>query len=204
MAYFNQKKPKEEEDFQKSAVSAAMRQQAIENRAYLKDIAFQIPYAKFRDRAKMQVFESALYLVMSDRFEEVPEANRATACRCLESELGKIRESPLYAELQVEVERIAGEVYAGYDSAAPDWVKTAGKAARQRLTREAKYGKKQQAISAASEVLEREMPKISRNQGAATVVFFGEKDAALMEKAMKVINAQHRVLELPAGEDDGA
>lgn len=200
MSYWNQKKPKDEEP--KSAVSAAMRQQAIENRSYLKDIAQQIPYAKYRDRAKLQVFESALYLVMSDRFEEVDEGARALSCRCLEPELQAIRDSDLYAELKVEVERVAGEVYAGYDSAAPDWAKAAGKDARKRLTREAKYGKKQQAISAASEVLEREMPKISRNQGSATVVFFGEKDAALMEKAMKVINAQHRVLELPAGEDE--
>lgn len=197
MAYWNQKKPKDEEP--KSAVRRAMRQNATENRDFLMDIASRIPFSKYRDIAKMQTFEATLYLVLSDLFEEVPEADRETVCSGFSLE--SLRLSELYATLKFEVERVAKALEEESDLAGSDWVKRVGKEARKTLVRSARYGKGNRKNEAAKEILERELPKISRNQGSATVVFFGEKDAALIEKAMRVIDVTPKAL--PPG-DDGA
>jgi len=195
VGYWQQKPKKEEEP--KSAVRQAMRQQAIENRAYLQEIAAQIPYPKYRHEAKMQEFESALYLVLSDRFEDVPDPERAEVCRG--KDIDQIRSSQIYRKLTKEVERVAKDLDATHLMAASEWVKKEGPAVRRRIAREAKFGEKSKsALKAAESLLDREMPKVSRNQGGAAVVLISDEHAALISKALGITQS---VRELPPAID---
>jgi hypothetical protein len=137
----------------------------------------------------VQDFDATLYLVLSDRYEKATEEERAEmVTRCKGESVESIRESDLYKRLDERVVDLANLISGAGEEDPKEWLKLNGHRARRRILREVSYGgRKRTSLAAATEMLEREMPKQSRASGGGnTVVIIKPEDLDLMGKALDV------------------
>lgn len=186
----------------KSSVRRAMRAVADENRSFLQDITLSLPYALYRDAAKLQEFEAALYLVLSDLYEEVAEEERLRMCRHWPKPLDEIRASGIYAVLKDDVLRVAAELASVEDEDGKAWIRKNRGLARKKIMRILQDSSGRKGLLAATEIVDRDMPKQPRAGGGNTnIVVFRESDAALMEKALSVTKKETKLIGPSSGND---
>ncbi len=172
-----------------------MRAVADENRSFLQDITLSLPYASYREVAKLQEYESTLYLTLSDLYEEVDDVERQRMCRKYPKPLEEIRASPLYATLKDDVLRVAAELSNVEDLDGKEWVRKNRALARKKVVRILQESSGRKGLLAATEIVDRDMPKQPRAGGGNTnIVVFRESDAALMEKALKVTQKEVKLI----------
>jgi hypothetical protein len=180
----------------------AMKSHASESRAWLRDLAFRVPFSEYATKEKLQTFELTLFLVLADRFEDGTDEERAApfARAKIQTDLQTVRASKLYADLMI---RVGKELTAMQEEEALDpatWVDRETARAQKVLSRALRHTTGARDLAdAADEVLARKFPKATRTAGTNNVnlVVFRPEDGALMEKALRTISgANEKVLEL--------
>lgn len=162
---------------------------------FLQDVCFQVPYRDFLT-LKFKTFERIRALAMSDEFEEVTDEAKS-AILGLMVPIEDLRSYPEYEAIRLRLRTAAAEW--GSDGEGRKWLEeTATKVARTAIIRglrEGVGGENREATKVALEVMERDIPKLSRNQGDKKVVHVPDDLRELLEQALKIANSREEETE---------
>lgn len=166
---------------EKSVVAFLIGPASKETRRFLQDICFSVSYKDYCTRLKYQVFERCRGLAFSDEFEDVTDEARQMALDTYRT-LTEFRDLPEYAEMR-ETLRKAAEAYS-YEGEGRDWVDKHMPIARRELIRALRDGTTD-SQKLMVEMLERDVPKVSRNNDKLKTFHMTEEQAELMVKAIQ-------------------
>lgn len=151
---------------------------------FLREVALAVPYSLFMDRLSVQTFSRLQALALSDEFEEVEEEAKEVILGGRSP--AEYREIPEYVEIRAKLRAAATSL--SQPENAKEWLeRQGGKQARRVLSRvlRASVADPREAARAAAEVLDREIPKTSRNADAPKTVHFDEEAQGLLEDALR-------------------
>lgn len=152
----------------------------------LVDIACRVRYLDYMHTLSRVEFENCLAVCLSDLFEDMDEDALQRWVR--REAVGRVRQRPEYQAMLQRIRQEMQGIQSLEGETSADWVRRRARDARNAIERQMLRGKSAKDIlKAASEVLERDMPKASRSASGPAVVLFREEDAVLVERAMKVI-----------------
>ena len=154
----------------------------------LVDVACRVRYLDYMQTLTRTQFENCLAVCLSDLFERMEE-----------EVLQRYVRGEVVADVRVREEfgRMLGEMREAASAmqsldggeTSSEWVRRRARDARNAIERtmlRSKAGK--EVLAAASEILERDLPKASRMQGGPSVILFRDQDVELVERAMKVVS----------------
>lgn len=158
------------------------------SRETLTDIACRVRYLDYMQVLTRTQFENTLAVCLSDLFERFEDE---TVQKFVKGErVEEVRSRPQYAQMRGEMQQasIAIQSLDGGETSS-EWVRRRARDARNAIERTMLRSKSpKEVLVAATEILERDMPKASRLQGGSSVILFREQDAELVERAMKVVS----------------
>lgn len=176
----------------RTPVANAMRTHAEESRAFLADVIASLPYSEFSHRFTLQTFELTLYVAATDLWETVDDEQRTAVVGDL-SKLLTYRTSPLYSELQGLLVEAAEKVrQTALDDEA--WMERESRTAKRVMSRALRHGTMGQSLGVANQVMDRRLPKPSRDSTPAAIsVSMSPEALKLLAEAAQVAGAAMRV-----------
>jgi hypothetical protein len=180
----------------KTLANVVMEEASAETYEFLREVALEVPFSGFMETLSVQQFERLKILAVSDEFESVEEDAIAALVRPYL--VADLRALPEYAQIRDRLRAAARQL--ATPEGAQQWLeRVGGPRSRRALSRVLRATTKdpRESARAAAEVLDREIPAISRNADGPRLVRFDEKAAELLDQALE------RDRQLRAGDDVG-
>lgn len=183
----------------KSWLPSVMKSSTEETGRFLSDLCHTVEYSDY-PTLKVQDFIKLRALAMSDEFENISDDARRALLKTSQK-LEVFRSYPEYTRMR---QNLREALLAANESAEVDprvWLeKFARKSARRQILRLIAAGpENRESTKLLAEILDRELPKMSRNAGEVKPMVFTPEAAKLLEEALAVVMGQKNVTPIEIG-----